>query len=101
MMGIGPILLIAAAAGYLVLARATEKTGWVKVLGFVLGLLTIGWSLVSLLAIPIQMKRAESSGMIMGGRPGMGGQLRPPQFQMPPPPHESTGAENMPGATKK
>ncbi len=92
MMGPIAVLLIAASAGYLVLARATDKTGWVKGLGFALGLLTIGVSLISMVLIPMQMRSMQASGGMMGGmggRPPMAGQFKPPQF---PPPQGSAPA---------
>ncbi len=93
MLGAIAIFLISTAAGYLVLAKASDKSGWIKLLGFVLGLLIIGVSLAGVVLVPIQAKNASQMGGGMGRIPMPGqGQFRMPeggpsgsagQFRMP------------------
>ncbi|MCM8812265.1 MAG: hypothetical protein NC910_04375 [Candidatus Omnitrophica bacterium] len=77
------ILLISASAGYLVLAKAVEKSGWIKWLGLVLGLAAIVLSVVGIAAIPSQMKKMQG---MQGMLPGMERSPMSGQFRMPAPP---------------
>jgi hypothetical protein len=81
MLGAIAIFMISAAAGYLVLARATDKSGWVKGLGMVLGLAIIGTSLAAAVIVPFQMQKAARPAQSLGM-----GQFRPPSFSPPPMP---------------
>ncbi len=104
MLGAIAIFLISTAAGYLVLARASDKSGWIKFLGFVLGLLIIGLSLAGVVLVPIQAKNASQMSGGMGRIPMPGqGQFRMPeggpsgsagQFRMP---QGQGGPANVPG----